>query len=585
MIHLLTILAHLACVIAAITSQQPLQTNSNEPSILSSSLRERIDTLREKWGVKGISIGLAASPNSTIHTSGKDKWTLETMSFGEADRYGNKVDGDTMFAIASNSKLFTALSIGLLVENNTVLPNGERLEWSSKVKDILPEWKLKDRYASDHMDLIDLASMRSGMPRHDYIHGGESPAQVISFMRHLNPSTEFRQNWQYNNHHYFALALIVERLLQIPFQDYVKLHILDPIGMSSTTHNSTEALISGHRSDSFTRTGVNVTACWEGIDRRVDKLAASCLTEQGTFGWWTASDGLFEAGVGGVVTSGKDMAKWVKELLHPTVLPHSLVDKVTTTHTVMSGTADHLEYGVFTYGLAQWVYTYRGHAVHTHTGSVPGQHSRMLRIPSLGFGFMIAINDDNFGTLFQETIANMIVDEVLNLDPLDWEYKIAKQMFKIPLYPDAPEDPKPHVEHIEGIYHHASYGEVNLVEVHIPESKIDLPFSDLTLNAPLNITGPVFVAEIDKIFVTHLVFTHFDGPLFNWTGVYVADKLGKHDKVLGKLTQVVQVGTAVILDDGIGMFGNWWGKGSTVESSKVNLTQTKKHAEVWFEKR
>jgi hypothetical protein len=64
----------------------------------------------------------------------------------------------SLFAIASNSKLFTAVAVGLLIENHTRLPNGELLAWDTKVKDVLPEWQLMDEYASDHVDVVDLLS-------------------------------------------------------------------------------------------------------------------------------------------------------------------------------------------------------------------------------------------------------------------------------------------------------------------------------------------------------------------------------------------------------------------------------------------
>lgn len=48
------------------------------------------------------------------------------------------------------------LSIGLLIERGTELPNGDKLDWDTKIKDILPEWKLLDDYASDHLDITDL---------------------------------------------------------------------------------------------------------------------------------------------------------------------------------------------------------------------------------------------------------------------------------------------------------------------------------------------------------------------------------------------------------------------------------------------
>jgi CubicO group peptidase (beta-lactamase class C family) len=64
----------------------------------------------------------------------------------------------SLFAIASNSKLFTAISIGLLINNDTKLPNGNTLGWDTKIADILPKdmWKLPDEYASAHVDIVDL---------------------------------------------------------------------------------------------------------------------------------------------------------------------------------------------------------------------------------------------------------------------------------------------------------------------------------------------------------------------------------------------------------------------------------------------
>ena len=48
------------------------------------------------------------------------------------------------------------LAVGMLIENHTLLVSGEYLDWSTKIKDILPEWKLLDEYASDHADVVDL---------------------------------------------------------------------------------------------------------------------------------------------------------------------------------------------------------------------------------------------------------------------------------------------------------------------------------------------------------------------------------------------------------------------------------------------
>lgn len=51
------------------------------------------------------------------------------------------------------SKLFLAYSVGLLINNETL---GTKLDWNTKVKDVIPEWKLWDETASEQADFTDL---------------------------------------------------------------------------------------------------------------------------------------------------------------------------------------------------------------------------------------------------------------------------------------------------------------------------------------------------------------------------------------------------------------------------------------------
>ncbi|WVQ81202.1 hypothetical protein IAT38_003324 [Cryptococcus sp. DSM 104549] len=576
---------------AAYTAPGASTRNTGE-TILTGGLRRRIDALRQKWDVPGLTIGLAASPEFAekrgVAREVGDEWVLETAGFGTADRFGDAVDENTLFAIASNSKLFTVTAVGLLIHNNTKLPNGETLGWSTKIKDILPEWKLMDEYASNQVDLIDLMSMRSGLPRHDGAKGESPPSKIIANMRYLKPSAELRQAWQYNNLHYVTLSHIIPTLTNISFDAYVRANIFEPIGLTSTRLNATAALESGHRSDGFLRVGRNLTACnveWKAKG----EVGKECLGEAGSIGWWTDGDSLFEAGPGGVTTSAKDMAKWVKELLHPQILPADLIAKTTTTITIPSGKPDYPEQGITTYGLGQWAYTYRGYTIHGHTGSVPGQRSIMIRVPDLGFGFMCATNDDDFGSALVAIVANEVLDELLGLEKIDWEGRMMGKEFELPVYPAVPDRPRTIPKGVEGTYQNAGYGGLELVKVKPPgklaTDALLAPIHALTAqtaSVPLNLTGPIFVAQINKTFVSHLIFTHFDGPLFNWTAVYVVDKL-EGNSTVGSIGKVEQTGTVVVAEHGLGFFGDLWGKGATVEGSHFVETGVAEAAEVWFE--
>lgn len=75
---------------------------------------------------------------------------------GQTDTSDTDTDHQTLSSIASVSKHFTTLALGTLIHDGHVLPNGEKLGWNTRVKDVLPGWRLQDPIASDHCTLADL---------------------------------------------------------------------------------------------------------------------------------------------------------------------------------------------------------------------------------------------------------------------------------------------------------------------------------------------------------------------------------------------------------------------------------------------
>jgi hypothetical protein len=63
----------------------------------------------------------------------------------------------TLFDIASNSKLFTAIAAGLIIANETATRGTEaRLTLRTKIKGVVPDWQLMDSIASEGTDVVDL---------------------------------------------------------------------------------------------------------------------------------------------------------------------------------------------------------------------------------------------------------------------------------------------------------------------------------------------------------------------------------------------------------------------------------------------
>jgi hypothetical protein len=57
------------------------------------------------------------------------------------------------------------MSVGLLIDNGTLLPSGQSLGYDTKVKDIYEDWSLLDPYMSEHLDVLDLLCTLSNLTR------------------------------------------------------------------------------------------------------------------------------------------------------------------------------------------------------------------------------------------------------------------------------------------------------------------------------------------------------------------------------------------------------------------------------------
>jgi CubicO group peptidase (beta-lactamase class C family) len=146
-------------------SSQRFFSSSNSTGVLiSGNTDQYVKTLLEKWGSSGLSVAVVRKDDSA-----PNGWRHEFGSYGFAQADGSPVTPDSLFAIGSNSKLFLAMSVGLLISNKTLAEErGEEIKWSTKIHDLIPEWGLMDEDMDRGVSLQDMLSHRTGMPRHDF---------------------------------------------------------------------------------------------------------------------------------------------------------------------------------------------------------------------------------------------------------------------------------------------------------------------------------------------------------------------------------------------------------------------------------
>ena len=140
--------ALLLCLITVISFAQ--KENSTEEKRFA-GLDTAFARVLKDWHAAGFAVAVVEK-NKVIYAKG----------FGYRD-YENKipVTPNTLFAIGSCTKAFTASLLGMLNKDGKV-------DFDKPVRTYLPDLKFYNDELNDHVTLRDMMCHRTGLPRHDY---------------------------------------------------------------------------------------------------------------------------------------------------------------------------------------------------------------------------------------------------------------------------------------------------------------------------------------------------------------------------------------------------------------------------------
>lgn len=317
------------------------------------------------------------------------------------------VDAKTRFGIASNTKLFTATALALLVEEGKV-------EWDKPVIDYLPAFAMSDPYVTRELTIRDLLVHRSGLglgagdllwwPPSTY-----DRKEIARRIRYIPLATSFRSAYAYDNVLYLVAGQVIEAVSGQTWEDFVRRRILNKVGMSDSDVRHSGATEGGNVAG--THAEVNDTV------RPVEPFA---------------SDNTNPAG--GIMSGAADMAKWmIVQLDSGRVADGSrLFSPATTTQLwrevtptpignpppSVAGTLGHLRAGMAGYALGLNVRDYRGKILRQHTGGLPGYLSKVAMIPELRLGVAVLTNQES-GAAF-ESIVYHVLDHYLGAKAPDY---------------------------------------------------------------------------------------------------------------------------------------------------------------------
>ncbi|OKS89424.1 serine hydrolase domain-containing protein [Mucilaginibacter polytrichastri] len=171
------------------------------------------------WKIPGLAI-IVVKDNQVVFKKG-----YGVLEQGKPD----KVNTQSMFAIASTTKAITAACAGILVDEG-------KLHWDDKVTDYLPDFELYDPYVTREITVRDLFLHDSGVGNTDYLWGFMNiPAdEILHRLRLVKPQYGFRAGFVYQNIFYLAAGKVIEKASGMPWETFIKTRIFEPLGMART---------------------------------------------------------------------------------------------------------------------------------------------------------------------------------------------------------------------------------------------------------------------------------------------------------------------------------------------------------------
>ncbi len=208
----------LSCSKNSFVQNLELNSSSNE---FSGKVDSIVVAKMNEYNIPGLSIGLVKN-DSIIYAKGYGVKKIGT---------DNPVSKNSIFHTASISKLFTAMAVMQLADKEMITLN-------DNLADVLPELNFSDERAKK-ITIKNLLNHTSGLPDINNYHWENNNQSENSLKKHIlelsltvssSPSSEYH----YSSLGYDILGYLVEKKSNTAFEDYVKDHILNPVGMDNS---------------------------------------------------------------------------------------------------------------------------------------------------------------------------------------------------------------------------------------------------------------------------------------------------------------------------------------------------------------
>jgi CubicO group peptidase (beta-lactamase class C family) len=353
---------------------------------------EYIEQVMSEWNTPGIAVGIVI----------KDKLAYR-KGFGYRDLENQlPVTSRTLFPIASNTKLFTAVAMGMLVEEG-------KMAWDEPVSDHVPQIRFYNRELYNTITLRDMLAHRTGISRHDMIwyKSDFSRKEIFDRLVYLEPAQPLRQGSLYNNLMYAAAGYCLELITGRTWEEFIQVNIFDPLEMNSSFFTIEEM----EEQEDF------AYPYYE--DRETEKLIKRPFYRE--------FQGVGPCG--SIISNIENMSRWVitlmnqgsfqgRQVISPEIIKETLQPAIAYPNFELE-TSGYDEILNSVYGMGRGIAAYKGHYLTRHGGAIGGFYSQVSMMPYDSIGVIVFVNGAHNGSL--PTILTMqLYDRLLGLERTDF---------------------------------------------------------------------------------------------------------------------------------------------------------------------
>jgi CubicO group peptidase (beta-lactamase class C family) len=361
-----------------ITSTVPFLANTDIKKI-----DQLVSTTIESFSVPGVSIGIIKD-EKTLHLKGYGQLNIETKT---------RINEESIFKVASNSKAFTSAALALFVEVG-------KLKWSDKVIQYLPEFKMEDLWVTKEFNIRDLLTHRIGLRvGAGYLMLWPEPTlfsrdDVINNLRYFQSVGSFRDEYAYDNLLYIVAGQVIAEISGMSWEMFVEENIFKKLGMKKCFAGGVN-----------TKNHTNLAAPHGIVEDSLILLQKNLMNNKTNL----------MAAAGGIKCSAKDLLTWVEMLLNlgksnssKKLLSEKQVKelwKPVTSLPISSNMRSYDKTDYRSYALGWRVSSYQGEHRVSHTGTLGGFMSQIIMFPTRKLGIVILTNQQSTINNQQSTIS------------------------------------------------------------------------------------------------------------------------------------------------------------------------------------